>query len=425
MNSEFDRPSLVCDLLIVLPHLGPGGAQKVALLASDHFIAAGLKVTLVTLLPGKPLAHEIPDGLIWIDLGQAVSATCNNRALKARIVRFVSAWARRVGALCLIAVAWPWLKSLSPQSFPWFVQWLLASLSGVHASLLRDFLRVVRPPRVLSLLTKTNLLCCQALWDQPSHLVISERNDPRLQRMFFPWNLLQGWLWRRADCITANTAGVLDGLKSCFPEHQNVMQLLPNPLELEGPSSSDGASPMFHEELGFLAVCRLVPQKGIDVLIRAYASLPKSLRKDWPLTIAGDGPERPALERLVNQLLPSGQVRFLGFHNQPILLHYSSTVFVLPSRFEGMPNALLEAMGSGMAVVVSDASPGPLEVVVDGETGLVFRSEDVEALSVAMRRLALDGLLRVQLGTQAFSLMKNQSWDALGHVWCKILLIDQ
>ena len=424
MKSEFDKPSLICDLLIVLPHLGPGGAQKVALLASDHFIAAGLKVALVTLLPGKPLAHEIPKGLIWIDLGQAVSATCSNRALKARIGRFVSAWTRRVGALCLIAVAWPWLKSISPHSHPRFVQWLLASLSGVHASLLRDLLYAVRPPRVLSLLTKTNLLCCQALWDLPTHLVISERNDPRLQCMFFPWNLLQGWLWRRADCITANTAGVLDGLKSCFPEHQNVMQLLPNPLVLEGPSSSDDASPMFHEELGFLAVCRLVPQKGIDVLIRAYASLPNSLRKDWPLTIAGDGPERPALERLVNQLLPSGQVRFLGFHNQPISLHYSSAVFVLPSRFEGMPNALLEAMGSGMAVVVSDASPGPLEVVVDGETGLVFRSEDVEALSVAMKKLALDRLLRVQLGMEAFSLMKNQSWDSLDHVWCKILSID-
>ena len=254
--------------------------------------------------------------------------------------------------------------------------------------------------------------------------MVSERNDPRLQRLLFPWNLLQGWLWKRADCITANTAGVLDGLKSCFPEYQNVMQLLPNPLVLEGLSSLEDASQVFHEELGFLAVCRLVRQKGIDVLIRAYASLPKSLRRDWPLTIAGDGPERPALERLVDQLLPSGQVRFLGFHNQPISLHYSSAVFVLPSRFEGMPNALLEAMGSGMAVVVSDASPGPLEVVVDGETGLVFRSEDVGALSVAMKKLALDGLLRAQLGAEAFSLMKKQSWDSLDHVWCKILSID-
>ena len=90
-----------------------------------------------------------------------------------------------------------------------------------------------------------------------------------------------------------------------------------------------------------------------------------------------------------------------------------------------MPNALLEAMGSGMAVVVSDASPGPLEVVVDGETGLVFRSEDVHALSVAMKKLALSQSLRFQLGTAASSVMTKQSWDALDHEWRGILAIDK
>ena len=104
-------------------------------------------------------------------------------------------------------------------------------------------------------------------------------------------------------------------------------------------------------------------------------------------------------------------------------LHCSSAVFILPSRFEGMPNALLEAMGSGMAVVVSDASPGPLEVVVDGKTGLVFRSEDIEALSVALQKLALNKLL-CSVGYAACSLMKS-TMDALNYVWCRILSIDQ
>ena len=89
-----------------------------------------------------------------------------------------------------------------------------------------------------------------------------------------------------------------------------------------------------------------------------------------------------------------------------------------------MPNALLEAMGSGMAVVVSDASPGPLEVVVDGETGLVFKSQDVHALSLAMTKLALSQPLRSRLGTAASFLMQKQSWDALDHEWRRILAID-
>ena len=69
-SSELD---LSCDLLIVLPHLGPGGAQKVALLAAEHFLCAGSKVILVTLLPGKPCTHELPAELCWIDLGEDVA----------------------------------------------------------------------------------------------------------------------------------------------------------------------------------------------------------------------------------------------------------------------------------------------------------------------------------------------------------------
>ena len=61
------------DLCLVLPHLGPGGAQKVALLAADHFIARGLRVQLVTLLPGVDPVHALPDELDHVDLGPALA----------------------------------------------------------------------------------------------------------------------------------------------------------------------------------------------------------------------------------------------------------------------------------------------------------------------------------------------------------------
>jgi len=425
MKWYFPKTPQSCDLLIVLPHLGPGGAQKVALLAAEHFINSGSKVLLVTLLPGKPRTHELPEGLCWIDLGEDVAATCSNRALTARAWRFVSAWSRRVVALCIVAIASPWLKSIRPQTHAVLVQWLLTSLAGVHASLLRELLHEVRPPRILSLLTKTNLLCCQALWDLPAHLVVSERNDPRLQRLRFPWTFLQSWLWMRADCITANTAGVLEGLISYFSQREDAMRLLPNPLVLQSSRGMERTTQATHAKGGLLSVCRLVHQKGIDVLIRAYADLPESLRKDWPLTIAGDGPERPSLETLANQLLPGGEIRFIGFQSQPMSLYHEADVFVLPSRFEGMPNALLEAMGSGMAVIVSNASPGPLEVVSDGETGLVVPSEDVQALSSAMQKLTLSAALRLRLGDAAHSRMQQQSWDALDPIWRGVLAMKK
>ena len=57
------------DLSFVMPHLGPGGAQRVAVLAAEHFASQGLRVSIITLLPGKPLAHRLPEGVQVIDLG--------------------------------------------------------------------------------------------------------------------------------------------------------------------------------------------------------------------------------------------------------------------------------------------------------------------------------------------------------------------
>jgi len=413
-----------CDLVIVLPHLGPGGAQKVALMAADHFIRHGLSVVLVTLLPNKPVAHVLPEGLLWIDLGPKVAETWSDRALTARAARFVKGWSRRLLAWFSLGMAWTVLRSIPPGRFAGLVHWLMTSVSGVQASLLRDLLVRGRPLRVLSLLTRTNLLCCQALWSSSGHLVVSERNDPRLQTQPFPWPRLQSWLWHRADVITANTAGVLAGLKDCYPQRASEFRLLPNPLVVAPAAVRGSGAPSDRGDHCFLAVCRLVPQKGIDLLVRAYAQLPAPLRAVWPLVVVGDGPDRSLLETLAASLLPAGQVQFLGFQPNPMDFYRSGAVFVLPSRYEGMPNALLEAMGSGLAVIVSDASPGPLELVSHGESGWVVPTEQVELLSDAMQRLAEDNELRLRLGFAAAQLMAAHSWDVLDATWRSALCLE-
>jgi len=411
------------DLVIVLPHLGPGGAQKVALMVAEHFLRDGLEVVVVTLLPDKPLAHSLPDGLLWIDLGPHVAATWSNRAVRSRASRFLLAWSRRLLAWLALAAGWQALRRLKRGEALVLVQWLVTSVSGVQATLLRDLLRDGQPLRVLSLLTRTNLLCCQALWASPGHLVVSERNDPRLQRQPFPWPRLQGWLWQRADVVTANTVGVLEGLKRCHPQQAETMRLLPNPLRLEAPTFRASPDASGVSSPSFLAVCRLVPQKGIDLLVRAYAQLPESIRSVWPLQIVGDGPELNDLEALVVSLGVKHQVRFLGFQPQPQRFYGQDSVFVLPSRFEGMPNALLEAMAAGLAVIVSDASPGPLEVVRHAESGWVVPTEQVNSLAEAMQHLAEDQALRSQLGSVAARLMDAHSWDVLDGTWREALML--
>lgn len=411
------------DLVIVLPHLGPGGAQKVALMAAEHFLVQGRQVTLVTLLPDKPFTHAVPEGLRWVDLGPAVAETSSNRAPIARIWRFSCTWGRRSLAWISLVIGWKVLKRLVPGQAPLLVQWLVSSASGVQATLLRDLLYAGKPARVLSLLTRTNLLCCQAMWALPGHLVVSERNDPRLQKQSFPWLRLRSWLWQRADVITANTIGVLEGLQHCHPAMADDMRLLPNPLVVDSHLGNHSDGPASGP--CFLAVCRLVPQKGIDLLIQAYAQLPEPLREMWPLLIAGDGPERASLETLASSLLPRAQVRFMGFQRNPQVLYHRDAVFVLSSRFEGMPNSLLEAMGSGLAVIVSDASPGPLEVVVHGKSGWVVPTEQVTLLAEAMQAMAENPALRRRLGDAAAEFMDAYSWDALDPIWSEILCFEK
>jgi glycosyltransferase involved in cell wall biosynthesis len=85
----------------------------------------------------------------------------------------------------------------------------------------------------------------------------------------------------------------------------------------------------------------------------------------------------------------------------PHAFYHAANFFVLPSRVEGTPNALLEAMSCGLPVIVSDGAPGPLELVEDGVTGLVVPVNDAAALAAALRRLASDGELRSRLGEAA------------------------
>ena len=408
-----------CDLVFVLPHLGPGGAQKVALLAAEHFLADGLNVALVTLLPGHAQAHDLPEGLCWVDLGGDVASARSHRTLKARSARLLHRWL----ALLLAAVSWPVLQGLRPGRHGGVVRWMLIGLIGPQASLLHRLLAQAPPRRVMSMLTRTNLLCCQALWMLPGHLVVSERNDPSRQRLSFPWPRLQGWLWCRADRITANTAGVLDALQCRNPGLASRMNLLPNPLVLR--SAQQGGIGLSHksERSAFIAVCRLVPQKGVDLLLEAYAALSTAIHSQWRLLIVGEGPERTALEQRTRDLQLAERIHFLGFQTDPSRYFLDAGVFVLPSRFEGMPNALLEAMGCGLAPIVTDASPGPLEVVSDEQSGLVVPSGSIAALTTAMERLALDAALRTRLGQTAAATMRQHSWSVLDQPWRDVLAL--
>jgi glycosyltransferase involved in cell wall biosynthesis len=130
-----------------------------------------------------------------------------------------------------------------------------------------------------------------------------------------------------------------------------------------------------------LAVARLTGQKGIDVAIRALTQLPD----DTVLVVLGDGPERAALLRLARELGLERRVFLLGRVPDVGAWLGRATLLVHPARWEGFGLAVLEAMLAGLPVVATNVSALP-ELVVDGETGVLVQSDDVEALAHGIAR---------------------------------------
>ncbi len=189
------------------------------------------------------------------------------------------------------------------------------------------------------------------------------------------------------------------------------VRVIPNGVEPAPPVAPEEAD-AFRQSLGLgpgqpLAACvaRLMPDKGVDVLLEAWRAAAPRL-PGGALVIAGDGPDRAALEAAA-QSLP--EVRFTGFLADVRPLYAAADVLVIPSRREGQSIVCLEAMTSEPppALIVTAAGGLP-EMVRDGETGLVVPVEDAEALAGAMVRLMRDGGLRERLSRSAARLARER-----------------
>lgn len=140
------------------------------------------------------------------------------------------------------------------------------------------------------------------------------------------------------------------------------------------------------------ALGRLHRQKGFDVLVRAIAEVP-----DASLVLVGDGPEREPLEALAAELGVADRVHLAGWHDSPRNFLASFDVFALPSRFEGFPLSIVEAMLAGLPVI-STRVGAIAEAVADGQTGRLVAPEDVAGLTAALRALRDDPDGRAAMG---------------------------
>lgn len=191
-------------------------------------------------------------------------------------------------------------------------------------------------------------------------------------------------LWRDAVATVANSEGLAALARRAAPSLP--VMVLPNGVDA---SLFHPATAQSGEDRGLLLlfVGRVVHQKGLDLLLDALVDVSADVRVE----IVGDGPERAALEHQLIRLGLLSRVRFRGWLDRDALpaCFAAADALIFPSRDEGMPNAVLEAMAAGLPVIAT-AVRGLTEVVVDGDTGWLVQFGDRAALAVAIEQCRAD-----------------------------------
>lgn len=316
----------------VISSLGLGGAQRTLLALCRGWIDQGNRVTLVT-LSGAESDFHVPD---WRIERIALGVTGDSSSLAVA----VGANLRRMVAL-------------------------------------RRAIAAAKPDVVLSFIDVTNVLTLLATRRLGVPVVVAERTYPGAHVIGRFRAGMRRFTYRWASVVVAQTAEAAAWIREQTGARR--IEVIANGLV---PELRLQVVPRARESR-VLAVGRLSHEKGFDLLLRAWAQIGES-RHGWRLRIVGDGPEREPLRQLAHELGIKADIEMPGQTVDVHTEYQAAPVFVLPSRFEGFPNALIEALASGCRCIAFDCRTGPREIFGRLAIGTLVAPEDVPSLAKAI-----------------------------------------
>ncbi|MGB3289582.1 MAG: glycosyltransferase family 4 protein [Burkholderiaceae bacterium] len=321
--------------MIVIHSLSGGGAERVAADLSGYWVQRGFKVTVVTQTDASTDAYPLHSGVMRHALGTAAPSTGKLSAVLANL--------RRVWSL-------------------------------------RRLIKRERPTVVLGMMTTASVLAIAAARGQSCRVIATEHTHPPSQELPAMWERLRRWAYPQAAAVVALTSGTADWLERHVPGSQ--LAVIPNAVRWPLDSTEPVVEPPpRHGRYRILAVGRLHPHKGFDILIRAFQEIAGHF-PEWDLIILGEGDSREALQAQIDAAGLTERISMPGRVGNLTDWYMQADLYVLSSRVEGLSNTLLEAMASGLAPVAFDCETGPREIVRNGIDGvLVSPAEDSEALA--------------------------------------------
>lgn len=242
-------------------------------------------------------------------------------------------------------------------------------------------------------------------------LIISERNAPKDEKLSAHLKLLRKVSYRFCNGIIFQT---IDAMK-CYPKRlQAKGVVIPNPIKENLPIKNN-----YNDTYKFVAVGRLAQQKNYILLLRAFKKF-SEVYDSYNLYIYGQGPKKDELIDYVIKNNIDKKVYFEGFKHD---VHYeilNADAFIMTSDYEGMPNALMEAMAMGMPCISTDCpSGGPKELINNNENGVLIEVNNVHMLTDAMKKIKYDRNFRESIGNEAKKVYKKYNLDYIFSLWEK------
>lgn len=372
MNSIYNQRAM--RLTLVTPSLSCGGAERAAVLLAESLLKKNYEVSFVTIAGTERDFYKLPDGVQRLALNIAGNSPTPFHVLWNNLYRL----------------------------------WVL-----------RQTIRSLQPGVVISFLVETNILTLLALIQTKYPVLVSEQNNPATGAKKV-WQKLRHWVYPLANKVVSVSEGVDNYFDDWLPKTQRAVIF--NPLqpisdELGTFDLPKGADP---NKKWAIAMGRLVYQKNFELLLSAFDKI-SDRYPDWQLLIFGEGEKRKELEDLRDKLGLGDRVLLPGQTNNPIAFLKAAKIFILSSRWEGLPAVLFEALACGLPVVSTDCPSGPREIIRDGLDGILVPSEDMLALATAMDSLMSDEQKRQHLAAHTPEVKERFSLEKIAEKWEELL----
>ncbi len=282
---------------------------------------------------------------------------------------------------------------------------------------LRGAIDQIRPDVILSFCDRTNILTLMAAGRGAAPVVVSERSDPAEQSLGRIWETLRWRNYPRAAALVALTDSAATYLRQRI---DRPVIVIPSAVD-RPPLTSDRSAAQANRRI--LALGRLEYEKGFDRLLDAFSDLlirAPAATEGWTLRIIGEGSLRQQLNARIQQLDLADRVSMPG-RIMPVWEELAqATLFVLPSRYEGFPSALLEAMATGVPSVAADCPSGP-RVIVNHQVNGLLVANNQSSLASGMWRLIECSETRERLGQAGKQVIDQFDWESMVDAYQRVL----